>query len=84
MYYNSNNVVKKGRKYFMTQLEKIKKDISEITQTVEFAGYLDGIKTAAILYCMTNYPQEVSYDDNNQIRDVSVNGMCCFLENNVD
>ena len=38
----------------MTQLEKIKKDISEITQSVEFAGYLDGIKTAAILYCMKN------------------------------
>lgn len=68
----------------MTQLEKIKKDISEITQSVEFAGYLDGIKTAAILYCMENYPHEVSYDGHNQVKDVSVNGMCCFLENNVD
>ena len=43
----------------MKQIDKIKRDIAEITEPLELAGYLDGITMAAVLYCKKEYPDEV-------------------------
>lgn len=43
----------------MNQIEKIKQDISNISSAFEMAGYLDGIRVCAIIFCKANYPDEV-------------------------
>lgn len=66
----------------MTQLEKIKKEISEITNPIERDGYLDGIRVSASLYCRNNYPAKTVVKDG-KLEDVTICEMCRFLESNV-
>ena len=47
----------------MTQLERIKREISEITNPIEMAGYLDGIRVSASLYCRSHEPRTTSSDE---------------------
>lgn len=35
----------------MKEIDKIKKEIKDINDPTEMAGYLDGIRVAASLYC---------------------------------
>lgn len=67
----------------MTQLERIKREISEITNPIEMAGYLDGIRVSASLYCRNNYPEEAVIEDG-KLKDVTICGMCRFLESNTE
>lgn len=62
----------------MKQIDKIKKDIAEITEPFELAGYLDGITTAAAIYCKKEYPDEVIFKDG-KLKEVTVYGMSCYL-----
>ena len=43
----------------MKKIDKIKTEIKNINDPAEMAGYLDGIRVAASLYCKDNYPDEV-------------------------
>lgn len=43
----------------MKQYEKIQKEIIEIKDAIEMAGYLDGINAAALIYCTRNCHDEV-------------------------
>lgn len=63
----------------MKQIDKIKRDIAEITEPFELAGYLDGIATAAAIYCKKEYPDEVILKDG-KLKEVTVYGMSCYLE----
>lgn len=66
----------------MKQYEKIQKDIVEIKDAMEMAGYLDGINAAAVIYCTRNYPDEVCVTESGEI-EISIYGMKYFLENEV-
>lgn len=66
----------------MKQIDKVKKDIAEITETFELAGYLDGITTAAAIYCKKEYPDEVLFQDG-RLKEVTVCGISHYLESEV-
>lgn len=66
----------------MTQLEALKKNISEFSHPMEIAGLLDGVRVAAALYCKDHYPDEVIWE-NGQLEEVTIYGMCHFLESGV-
>lgn len=66
----------------MTQLDKIKKHIFEIEEPMKLAGCLDGIRFKAAVYCRENYPDEV-IRENGRIKDITVYGMCKYLESEV-
>lgn len=63
----------------MKQIDKIKRDIAEITEPFELAGYLDGITMAAAIYCKKEYPDEVILKDR-RLKEVTVYGMSHYLE----
>lgn len=67
----------------MIQFDRIKKDIAEIKDPMEFAGFLDGIRFAAAIYCKENCPDEVTWE-NGKIEDITVYGMCQYLESKSD
>ena len=67
----------------MTQFDIIKKRISEIEEPMELARYLDGMRFVATVYCRENYPDEV-IRENGQIKDVTIRGICRYLESKVD
>ena len=66
----------------MIRFHKIKEDIKKIDNPIELAGYLDGIRVAAALYCKENYPDEVIFE-NGKLEDISVYGMKDYLESEV-
>jgi hypothetical protein len=67
----------------LNQLEKIKKNIQSISSGMEMAGYLDGIQTAAHLWCKENTPDEVYYMTPGK-PEVSIYGMASYLESIVE
>ena len=66
----------------MKQIEKVKQLISEAESSIELAGYLDGIKAAAAIYCKKYAPDEV-LEENGKVLDVTICGMCYYLESEV-
>lgn len=66
----------------MTQFEKIKEEISNIDNPMEFVGYMDGLRTAAGLFCKEKYPDEVIFE-NGKLDEVTIYGMCHYLESKV-
>lgn len=66
----------------MKQIEKVKQLISEAESSIELAGYLDGIKAAAAIYCKNYAPDEV-VEENGKVLDVTICGMCYYLESEV-
>lgn len=66
----------------MKQIDKIKRDIAEITEPFELAGYLDSITIAAAIYCKKEYPDEMIFKDG-KLQEVTVYGMSYYLENGV-
>ncbi len=66
----------------MKRYEKIQKEIIEIKDAMEMAGYLDGINAAAIIYCTRNYPSEVCVTEIGESK-TSIYGMKYFLESEV-
>lgn len=67
----------------MKQIDKIKKDIIEITEPLEMAGYLDGMTAAAAVYCKKEYPDEVIFEDG-KFQELSIYGMSHFLDSEVE
>lgn len=67
----------------VNQLEKIKQEIIKISDPIEMAGFLDGLRFAAQIYCKENYPDEVICDKR-QLMDVTVQGMGYYLESEVN
>lgn len=66
----------------MTQFEKIKEEISNIGDPMEFVGYMDGLRTAAGMFCKENYPDEVIFE-NGKLNEVTICGMSHYLESKV-
>lgn len=66
----------------MIRFDKIKEDIEKIDNPMELAGYLDGVRVAAALYCKENYPNEVIFE-NGKLENISVYGVKNYLENEV-
>lgn len=67
----------------MKEIDKIKIEIGNINDPVEMAGYLDGIRTAAMLYCKNNHPEEVVIE-NGRITDLTIYGMVSYLKSDVN
>ena len=67
----------------MKQIDKIKRDIAEITEPLELAGYLDGITMAAAIYCKKEYPDEVILKDG-KLKEVTVYGMSHYLSKELE
>lgn len=67
----------------MKQIEKVKQLISEAESSIELAGYLDGIKAAAAIYCKNYAPDEV-VEENGKVLDITICGMCYYLESEVE
>lgn len=67
----------------MKQIEKVKQLISEAESSIELAGYLDGIKAAAAIYCKKYAPDEM-LEENGKVLDVTICGMCYYLESEVE
>lgn len=67
----------------MKQIEKVKQLISGTESSIEMAGYLDGIKAAAAIYCQKYAPDEVVKEDG-KVLDVTICGMCYYLESEVE
>lgn len=63
----------------MKEIDKIKKEIKNINDPTEMAGYLDGIRVAASLYCRDNYPDEVIIE-NGQLKELTIYGMINYLQ----
>lgn len=66
----------------MKQIEKVKQLISKAESSIELAGYLDGIKAAAAIYCREHAPDEL-IEENGKVLDVTICGMCYYLESEV-
>lgn len=62
----------------MTQFEAFKKDIAVCTSPMEMARLVDGLRTAAALYCEKEYPDEVIMENGNI--EITVYGMSHYLE----
>ena len=63
----------------MKKIDKIKTEIKDINDPTEMAGYLDGIRVAASLYCKDNYPDEVIIE-NGQLKELTIYGMINYLQ----
>lgn len=63
----------------MKQLDILKKNIVESEQAMEAAGVLDGMRMAAALYCMENYPDEAIWK-NVRLQEIMVYEICRYLE----
>lgn len=63
----------------MKQVDKIKSDIQKISSPMEMAGYLDGVRVAAALFCKDTYPDEVIFEGG-QLKDISVYGLSNFFD----
>lgn len=66
----------------MKQYEKIQNEIIEFKDSMEMAGYLNGINAAAVIYCTRNYPDEVCVTESGE-SEISIYGMMYFLESEV-
>ncbi len=67
----------------MKQFDKIKQDINECQSSMEMAGYIDGIRSAAIIYCKNNCPDEVIVDKSGKVEDISIYGMVEFMNSDM-
>lgn len=63
----------------MRELDKIKKEIANISSSMEMAGYLDGIKACAVMYCRENCPDEI-VDIAGEPTRVTISGMSAYLD----
>ena len=66
----------------MTQLEDIKIRVQSISDPLEMAGFIDGIRVAAALYCKERYPDEVIFE-NGEMTDISIYGICQYLNSDL-
>lgn len=63
----------------MIRMECIKREIAVITDPIEMAMYLKGIREEASIYCEFYYPRQVE-SEKGELKYVSVKGICRYLE----
>lgn len=66
----------------MKQYEKIKKEIIKCDSSMEMAGFLNGLDSAAIVYCQQNCPDEIWLTESGK-NEISIYGIQQFLESEV-
>lgn len=64
----------------MKQFDKIKLEVGNCQSSVELAGFLEGIRVAASVYCKHNCPNEVVISKGGKLEDISIYGIVEFLE----
>lgn len=64
----------------MKQFDKIKLEVGNCQSSVELAGFLEGIRVAAFVYCKHNCPNEVVISKGGKLEDISIYGIVEFLE----
>jgi hypothetical protein len=62
------------------QFDKIKLEVGNCQSSMELAGFLEGIRVAASVYCKHNCPNEVMISNGGKLEDISIYGMVEFLE----
>lgn len=67
----------------MRQFEQIKIYINECKTEMGMAGFLDGIKATATVYCLNKCPDEVSINSSGKVEDISICGMVEYLKSEV-
>ena len=67
----------------MKQIDRIKKDIAEITDTREMVAYLSAIEGHAGYWCKINQPEEVIFE-NGKLEEISLYGFTDFLNIEVE
>lgn len=67
----------------MKQIEKFKTIVNNISDSSKLAGFLDGFRIAASLFCKENCPDEVILE-NGRIKDITIYGMIEFLESEIE
>ena len=67
----------------MKQYEKAKKEISECDSAMEIVGYLEGLKSAAVVYCSITCPDEI-WNNKGGGAEISLYGLECFFEHEVN
>jgi hypothetical protein len=67
----------------MKQIEKFKTIVNNISDSSELAGFLDGFRIAASLFCKENCPDEAILE-NGRIKDITIYGMIEFLESEIE
>lgn len=67
----------------MKQIDMIKSQIQGIYDPMELAGFLDGIKTAAAIYCKKHYPDEVIFE-NDKLVEITIYGMSYYLDSAIN
>lgn len=66
----------------MKQFERIQNEIQGFTTAMEVAGYLEGVRTATLVWCKENAPEEV-YEKEIGKLEVSIYGKKAYLESEV-
>ena len=67
----------------MTELERFKKAVAEISDPAELVGAIDATRTLAMLYCNENFPDEVTVE-NGELKGISILGMISYFESDVE
>ena len=67
----------------MKQIDMIKSQIQDVDDPMELAGFLDGIKTAAAIYCQKYYPDEVIFE-NGRLVEITIYGMSHYLDSSIN
>lgn len=67
----------------MKQIDRIKKDIAEITDTREMVAYLSAIEGHSGYWCKINQPEEVIFE-NGKLEEISLYGFTDFLNSEVE
>lgn len=55
----------------MTNFEKLKHDIKDMKEPMEFIGYLSGLKYRMVMHCRKHCPDEIYNDDRPSYNDIS-------------
>lgn len=67
----------------MTEFERFKKAVAEISDPAELVGSIDATRTLAMLYCRKNFPDEVTIE-NGELKNISIMGMIDYFESDTE
>ena len=66
----------------MKQFECVKKEIQDMNTGIAMTGFIDGIETAAIIWCKENAPNELYVSGG--VTKVTVYGIASYLESEIE
>lgn len=67
----------------MKQFDKIRQEVGQCQSSMELAGYLEGIRVAASVFCKQHCLSEVMISQGGMLDDISIYGIVEFLESEV-